>query len=110
MQQFRDYEAFWPYYVGQHLNATNRALHLVGTSLALGCALAVPLGAPPAALLLAPLLGYGFAWLGHFGFEGNRPATFGHPLWSLRSDLRMYRLMLLGRMQPELKRARASLG
>jgi hypothetical protein len=56
--------------------------------------------------LLAPVVGYGSAWIGHFFFEKNKPATFTHPLWSLRGDFRMYWLMLIGRMGPEVERAR----
>jgi hypothetical protein len=97
------FEEFWPYYVTQHQNPINRALHFVGTSAALGCLAVTPL--IPPALLAAPVAGYGAAWIGHFVFEKNRPATFGHPLWSLRGDLKMYRLMWTRKMAAELERA-----
>lgn len=96
------FEEFWPFYVSQHLDPTNRALHFAGTTLALGCLAAAPL-VPPAALA-APVAGYGLAWIGHFVFEKNKPATFGNPLWSLRGDFRMWRLMLTGKMGAELER------
>jgi hypothetical protein len=38
----------------------------------------------------APLVGYGFAWVGHFVFEKNRPATFKYPLYSLAGDFRLW--------------------
>jgi hypothetical protein len=104
--RFRTYEEFWPFYVSQHGNATCRALHFVGTSL-VGIFLALAVLASPSWFFLAPVAGYGFAWIGHFFFERNKPATFTYPLWSLRGDFRMYRLMLLRRMQPEIERARA---
>ncbi|EQD51118.1 hypothetical protein B1A_13192, partial [mine drainage metagenome] len=49
-------------------------------------------------LFLAPVLGYGCAWLGHGLFEKNRPATFGHPFWSLIGDARMFWDMVRGRL------------
>jgi hypothetical protein len=100
----RTFDEFWPYYVSQHLNPTCRALHVSGTLLSLGCVAISP--AVPPALLAAPVVGYGLAWIGHFLFEGNKPATFGHPLWSLRGDFRMLRLTLTGKMQPHLEQAR----
>ena len=59
----------------------------------------------PRWVLAALVLGYGPAWIGHFFFEKNRPATFTYPYWSLRGDFRMYRLMLTGKMAAELERA-----
>lgn len=106
--RIQSFEEFWPFYVSQHLNPISRKLHFVGTSLALGCLAVAPLR--PSALLLAPVVGYGFAWLGHAVFEKNRPATFTYPLWSLRGDFRMWRMMLTGKMEPELARARELFG
>jgi len=48
-------------------------------------------------LLGALLSGYGFAWCGHFFVEGNRPATFQYPVWSLIADWRMWILTLFHR-------------
>lgn len=98
-KSLKTYEEFWPFYVSQHLDPVNRALHFVGTTLVL-VLLAAGVAVSPIWWAAMPLGGYGFAWAGHFFFERNRPATFTYPLWSLRGDFRMYRLMLLGRMGP----------
>jgi hypothetical protein len=99
------YEEFWPYYVSEHLGETTRRLHFIGTLLVIACLLAGLL-VSRWFLLAMPFAGYGFAWVGHFFFERNRPATFTYPWWSLRGDFRMFRLTLLGRMGAELERAR----
>jgi hypothetical protein len=99
------FEEFWPYYVSQHRNATNRRLHFVGTTLAFGCVAVSPL--VPPALLAAPVVGYGLAWIGHFAFEKNKPASWHsakHFLWSFRGDMRMWRLTVTGVMDAEVER------
>lgn len=101
---FATLDEFWPFYVSQHLNPVNRRLHFCGTTLALlllGASLALR---SPWPVLFALLGGYGLAWIGHFVFEKNRPATFGYALLSLRADLRMWRLTLVGRMDGEVAR------
>ena len=96
--QFRSFAEFYPYYLGEHNNPTCRRLHFVGTSLVIAL-LAYTIGSGKWLLLLAvPLFGYGFAWVGHFFFEKNRPATFEHPLYSLIGDFAMFRDILLGRI------------
>jgi hypothetical protein len=104
MERLSSFEEFWPFYVAQHSRASTRAWHFAGTTMVLAT-LAVALVVAPGWALAAPFVGYGPAWIGHFFFEKNRPATFRYPWWSLRGDFRMYRLMLTGRMAPEVARA-----
>ena len=99
------YAEFWPQYLRAHGRASTRRLHYAGTLLAVGT-LAVGVAALDWRwLLAAPLIGYGLAWTAHVALEGNRPQTFGHPLWSLASDVRMAWLWFTGRLAPELERA-----
>lgn len=80
-------------------------MHATGTVAGLALLAMGLLGRRRWPLLAAPLAGYAFAWGSHMLLERNRPATFSHPLWSLRSDFRMARLMLTGRLAEELRRA-----
>jgi len=101
IQSFAD---FWPDYVRAHRNPLNRALHYVGTSGALGCLSGGLLLRSLPCLLAAPVVGYGFAWFGHFFVEGNRPATFGHAYYSLMGDFKMLSYALQGKMAAEVTR------
>jgi len=93
-----DFEQFWPFYLSQHQNRTSRWLHFVGTTCALSCFFTGLLTLTPLTMLIAPAFGYGPAWVGHFFFEKNRPATFKYPVWSLRGDFKMFFLMLRGQL------------
>ena len=98
MSQFASFRDFYPYYLAEHGNRTCRRLHFVGSSLVLGCLVMGLRSANPLWLLYALLCGYGFAWVGHFFFEHNKPATFKHPVYSLAGDWVMYKDMLIGRI------------
>lgn len=97
------FESFWPVYIGAHRNRANRWIHVVAT-LSVVPNFLVAWYWSWWWLLAVPVMAYGLAWFGHLVFEGNRPATFGHPLWSLRGDLRMCALMLAGQMDREISR------
>lgn len=98
VRHFNSFAEFYPYYLSEHSNSTCRRLHFVGTTLVL-VIVALSIGHGAWAWLLAlPLAGYSFAWVGHFFFEKNRPATFQHPFYSLLGDFVMYRDMILGRV------------
>jgi hypothetical protein len=96
------YREFWPFYVSQHLQPGTRMLHFIGTTGAILCVIAATATQTWWLLLLAPVVGYGPAWLAHVFVERNRPATFTHPLWSLIGDFHMYALMWRGRMDAEI--------
>ncbi|HET8730285.1 MAG TPA: Mpo1-like protein [Moraxellaceae bacterium] len=95
---FASFADFYPYYLQEHSNRTCRRLHFVGTTLVIAIAVSAVLTGALWMLLLLPVAGYGFAWLGHFGFEKNRPATFQHPFYSLWGDFVMYKDILTGKI------------
>lgn len=95
-KRFGSFAAFYPFYISEHRNRVSRRLHVVGTGLVIVCLIAGLL-ADARWFIAAPLCGYAFAWVGHFFFEKNRPATFTYPLWSLMGDFRMFFEVLTGR-------------
>ncbi|MDQ3495682.1 MAG: DUF962 domain-containing protein [Pseudomonadota bacterium] len=98
-RRFSSFREFYPYYLCEHSHRTSRRLHVVGSVGVLslvGVAIATANGWW---LLAALLCGYGFAWVGHFFFEKNRPATFQHPLYSFLGDWIMFKDVLSGRIK-----------
>jgi hypothetical protein len=104
-REYNSFTEFWPHYVAEHSKPRTRLLHLVGTSIALGCVAYFIVAGKWWLFPLALIPGYGAAWIGHFFIEKNKPATFQYPLWSFMGDYKMIWLMLTGRMKPELDRA-----
>lgn len=95
--EFESYEAFFPFYVGQHSKPATRWVHFVGTHLGVATGLTGIATRNSKLLAVAPVVAYGMAWFSHFAIEGNRPASFGHPLWSIRGDFHMLAMMWQGR-------------
>jgi hypothetical protein len=99
MSRFASFREFYPFYLQEHSNVVSRRLHFIGS-----CGVLVLLGMALATgdaswVLGALLCGYGFAWVGHFFFEKNRPATFRHPLYSFAGDWVMFKDILIGRVK-----------
>lgn len=96
-QRISTLKEFYPFYLKEHSNSTSRILHFIGTSLVL---LLIPIALivnDAKVLFLIPFVGYGFAWVGHFFFEKNKPATFQYPGYSLASDFILFWDLLRGK-------------
>jgi hypothetical protein len=91
---YQRFSEFYPFYLSEHADRTSRRLHFVGTSLGLAFALHALSTLNFWWLLAALACGYAFAWVGHFFFEKNRPATFTYPLWSFMGDWVMWKEIL----------------
>jgi hypothetical protein len=95
---YQSFREFYPYYLAEHADLTCRRLHFIGSWLVLAIVVWAVIVANPWLLLLLPVVGYGFAWVGHFFFEKNRPATFTYPVYSLMGDWVMFWDILRGRV------------
>ena len=98
LKSIRSFAEFYPLYLAEHSHRTGRRLHFVGSTLALVCLSMLAATGRPQYLLYGLLCGYGFAWIGHFGFEKNKPASFKRPLYSFMGDWVMYKDLWTGRI------------
>lgn len=97
-KRFETFSDFYPFYLSEHANRSSRRLHFVGTSVALTILVVVLLTHSWWLLIAALVQGYAFAWVGHFFFEHNKPATFKYPIFSFMGDWRLWWNMLTGRI------------
>ena len=98
-ERFDSFAEFYPYYLTEHSDRSCGRLHFIGTALVILILIVAVFSDRYALLWLLPVLGYSFAWAGHFFFEKNRPATFRYPLYSLIGDFVMFRDILVGRIR-----------
>ena len=96
---YRTFSEFYPFYLSEHANRTSRRLHFVGTSIALVLLLTAIVTMNGWLVLAALVQGYAFAWVGHFFFEHNRPATFRYPRFSFMGDWRLWWEILTGKLR-----------
>ena len=98
-QRYESFREFYPFYLSEHANPTCRRLHFVGTTLVIAFLATAFLTRNAWWLLGALIAGYGFAWIGHFFFEHNRPATFTYPVYSFIGDWVMFKDLLTGKIR-----------
>ena len=99
IQSLKTFAEFYPFYLGEHSNRTCRRLHFVGSTLALICFAMLLATGRVQYLAYGLLCGYGFAWVGHFGFEKNKPASFKRPFYSFMGDWVMYKDIWTGKIK-----------
>lgn len=102
-KKYKSLAEFYPYYLTEHRNLTSRVLHFIGTGLVVLCLITALLFHSYYFLLAMPVVGYGFAWAGHFFFEKNKPATFKYPRYSLASDFMLFWDLLSGKQPFRVK-------
>jgi hypothetical protein len=98
LRDVRSFGDFYPLYLQEHRDSRCRRMHFLGSTLALACLGLLLATGSPGWLAAGLLAGYGCAWVGHFVFEKNRPASFSRPLYSFMGDWAMYRDMWRGRV------------
>jgi hypothetical protein len=98
-KSYRTFGDFYPFYLSEHANRTSRRLHFTGTSIALALIVTALLTQLWWLVAVALVQGYAFAWVGHFFFEHNKPATFKYPWFSLMGDWRLWWEILIGRVR-----------
>lgn len=98
-KKFNTFSEFYPYYLEEHKDKTNIKLHFAGSLLVILILLIIIITKNWVLLLLMPIVGYGFAWIGHYFFERNKPATFKYPLYSLMGDWVMFKDVIVGKVK-----------
>lgn len=99
MERIKKYSEFYAFYLTEHSNKTSRILHFTGTFLFFLFLIYISITKQWTIWWILPLIGYGFAWVGHFFFEKNKPATFKYPFWSLISDFKLFFELLIGKQR-----------
>lgn len=104
-KEYNSLKEFWPFYLSEHQNETNRMLHFIGSGAGLFWLSKAIRKKNPLYLLAAILNGYGCAWIGHFFYEKNKPAAFDYPVKSFASDWLLFYSILANKLQEELDKA-----
>jgi hypothetical protein len=96
-KEYKTFEEFYPYYLNEHRQLGTRITHFIGTTLFLLLVITATIKQRADLLLVGVVCAYGFAWIGHFFIEKNKPATFKYPWMSLKGDFKLYFEILIGK-------------
>jgi hypothetical protein len=99
MERINKYKDFYAFYLTEHSNKVSRILHFIGTLMFFVLLFYFIFSNQYNYFWILPIFGYGFAWVGHFFFEKNKPATFKYPFWSLISDFKLFFEILIGKQK-----------
>lgn len=94
----KDYNDFYRFYLTEHRSIASRRLHVAGSTLGLYFWSKAIRQRKAKYLAYGLLSGYACAWVGHFFYEHNKPASFKQPLYSFISDWRMLSDVVRGRL------------
>lgn len=98
-ERIKSFSEFYQFYLTEHKNSTSRRLHFIGTGFVFLEIVLLSYVNSWEYWFILPITGYLFAWIGHFFFEKNKPATFKYPLWSLASDFRLFFEILIAKQK-----------
>jgi len=94
--RFKSVKEFYPFYLSEHQNTTNRLLHFIGTGLVVLSVFTGILFHEWRFIIATPVLAYGFAWIGHHFFEQNKSSVFKFPIFNIVSDFMLFWDLLSG--------------
>jgi hypothetical protein len=104
--RLRTFKEFWPVYLEEHSHPGNRALHFLGSLAVLALVAGGVITGRWLLVAVAPVAGFGLAWVGHFGIQRNVPDTLRYPIMAPLLEWKMFVLMITGRLKDELRRHR----
>ena len=97
--KFTSFKDFYPYYLSEHKLRINKILHAIGSLIGLSFLIYALYIEKYKLIPVSFLFGYTFAWIGHFFFEKNKPATFKYPLYSFIGDWVMLKDIIFGKIK-----------
>ena len=98
-KRYQTFKEFYPYYLSEHKQPMTKILHISGSLTGLILFMYFIVNNFFSYTPISFLPGYGFAWIGHYVFEKNKPATFKYPIYSFIGDWVMLKDIFIGNVK-----------